>query len=124
MTRCGKAKSHLVVVKKNNQMKKRLVRPERIRFRHILKERHTYNIFKNGYIWYGFLIGAPIPLICFSSMYRACFNNPIHWFYFFIPFIFSFLFGCSGTFKVMSESQAESYKLLYRIKTKEQYGVS
>ena len=31
-------------VKKSNQMKKRLVRPERIRFGHILKESHTYNI--------------------------------------------------------------------------------
>jgi len=122
MTRCGKARSHLAAVKKSNQMKKRLVRPERIRFRNILKENHTYNIFKNRYIWYGFLIGLPIPLICFSSMHLACFNNPIHWSYFFIPFIFSFLFGCLGTFKIMSESQAASYKLLYRIKTKEQQG--
>ena len=121
MTRCRKAKSHPAAVKKSSQMRKRLVRPERIRFGHILKESHTYNIFKNRYIRYGFLIGLPIPLICFSSMHRACFNNSIHWVYFFIPFIFSFLFGCLGTFKIMSESQAESYKLLYRIKTKEQY---
>lgn len=121
MTRCGKAKSHPAAAKKSNQMKKRLVRPERIRFRDILKENYTYNIFKNRYIWYGFLMGLPIPLICFSSMYRACFNNPIHWSYFFIPFIFSFSFGCLGTFKIMSESQAGSYKLLYRIKTKEQH---
>ena len=102
-------------------MKKRLVRPERIRFKDILKEAYTYNIFKNRYIWYGFLAGFPIPLICFFSMYRACFNNPLHSFYFSVPFVFSFLAGCLGTFKVMSESQAESYKLLYRIKTKEHH---
>lgn len=102
-------------------MKKRLVRPERIRFRDILKESHTYDIFKNRYIWYGFLIGLPIPLICFFSMHGMCFNDPAHWFYFFIPFILSLSFGCLGTFKIMSESQMESYKLLYRIKTKEQY---
>lgn len=99
-------------------MKKRLVRPERIHFKDILKEAHTYNVFKNRYIWYGFLIGLPIPLICFSFMFRACLNNPIHWFYFSIPFIFSFLFGCLGTFKIILESQADSYKLLYRIKTR------
>ena len=121
MTRCGKAKSHPAAVKKSNQMKKRLVRSERIRFGHILKESYTYNIFKNRYIWYGFLIGLPIPLICLSSMHHACFNDPPHWFYFSISFIFSFLFGCLGTFKIISESQAASYKLLYRIKTKERH---
>jgi len=50
MTGCGKAKSHPAAVKKSNQMKKSLVRPERIRFRDIIKESHTYNIFKNRYI--------------------------------------------------------------------------
>lgn len=96
-----------------------------INFDELAKEPFTYNIFKNKYIWYGFLIGLPVSLICLTpgltdgfSFSSRCFLKPLHWFYFIIPVLFAFLFGCLGTFKIGLEAEAESYKLLYRIRVK------
>lgn len=101
-------------------MKKKLIRLKRINFIELARQPFSYNVFKNRHIWLGFLIGLPVPLLCFISNPGGCIDNPVHWLLFTVPFIIAFLFGCWGTFRVWLESQAESYKLLYRIKAKGQ----
>lgn len=92
---------------------------KRVKLKEFFVEPFTYNILKNKYIWFGFLIGMLFPAMCFAPHFNMCISNPLHWFYFAIPFIFAFIFGCVGTFKVMKEAEADSYRMLYKIKTKE-----
>ena len=96
-----------------------------INFAELSRQPFTYNIFKNKYIWYGFLMGLPVSLLCLTSglaeghlVSSRCFFKPLHWIYLVIPFILAFLFGCLGTFKIGLEAEAESYRLLYRIRIK------
>ncbi len=113
-------------------MKKRLIAVRRARLKELFVDPYTYNIFKNKYIWFGFLSGLPIPLICLGPQLirdlkfkgiaiacNTCIANPLHWFYLTVPFIFAFIFGCLGTFKIIKEVEADSYRILYKIRAKD-----
>lgn len=100
-------------------MKRRIRKGKRVIFKDLVSEPYTYNIFKNRHIWFGFMIGLPVPLICFVSHFKICITSPLHLFYLSVPFISAFIFGCFGTFKIAKEAETESYKVLYNIKAQD-----
>jgi diguanylate cyclase (GGDEF)-like protein len=90
------------------------------------KRPYSYDIFKNVYIWFGFLWGMPIPVV--STLFQALFldsrdlysilsiitANPIQRFLLCNPLIFGILFGILGT--VRQQKDQEVNELIEELK--------
>ena len=75
---------------------------------------HSYNIFKNPYIWFGFLWGIPVPLATTfaATTYMVppiteIFSSPIQWFFLSHPLLFGALFGILGTIRQEKDIQIQ-----------------
>ncbi|MBU1231608.1 MAG: GGDEF domain-containing protein [Proteobacteria bacterium] len=81
---------------------------------------HSYNIFKNPYIWFGILWGLPVPLVTiFLTMAFTANNhldhaithvlqNPLQWFFLAHPLLFGALFGILGTIRQEKDTQIQN----------------
>jgi len=75
----------------------------------------TYDLRKNYYLWFGFLWGLPIPVVCLGldiSLGRpgrtpldAILEHPIHLFFLAHPFLFALVFGAMGTVRHKLEEE-------------------
>lgn len=80
---------------------------------------HSYNFFRNPYIWFGILWGTPIPLVT-SSLAIECtganplslaiahtWQDPLHLFFLMHPLLFGALFGILGTIRQEKDTQIQ-----------------
>lgn len=87
---------------------------------------HSYNLFKNPYIWFGVLWGLPIPLATtFLAMtftaeghltpaFAHIFQGPLQCFFLAHPLLFGVLFGILGT--IRHEKDAEIRNLVAELR--------
>lgn len=87
---------------------------------------HSYNIFKNPYIWFGLLWGIPVPFVTTSlamTFAATChlappithvFSSPIQWFFLSHPLLFGALFGILGT--IRQEKDTQIRKLVHELR--------
>lgn len=91
---------------------------------------HSYNLFKNPYIWFGIFWGMPVPVVTISLY--VFFTNPtsteafrhsalataLQWFFLAHPIFFGALFGILGTIRTDKEQQiSELIDELWRTST-------
>ncbi|MBU4261515.1 MAG: GGDEF domain-containing protein [Proteobacteria bacterium] len=79
---------------------------------------HSYNLFKNPYIWFGLLWGIPIPLVTTSLAMTAkghlapdisdIFQSPLQCFFLAHPLLFGALFGILGTIRQEKDTQIQN----------------
>jgi diguanylate cyclase (GGDEF)-like protein len=70
-----------------------------------LKDSYSYNPLKNGFIWFGFLWGIPVPVVTLWFHYHLkshqlpvmITNEPIQLFFLCHPLLFAVLFGLMGS---------------------------
>ncbi|MEW6288526.1 MAG: GGDEF domain-containing protein [Thermodesulfobacteriota bacterium] len=82
--------------------------------------RHSYNLFKNPYIWFGVLWGLPIPLVTVSlamtftaeghlaPAFTHIFQSPLQCFFLAHPLLFGALFGILGTIRQEKDTQIKN----------------
>jgi diguanylate cyclase (GGDEF)-like protein len=69
---------------------------------------HTYDVRTNSYLWFGFLWGLPIPVVCMAmdlslsgdpgrSVLQTIALHPIHLLFLAHPILFALVFGAMGT---------------------------
>ncbi|MBU0965349.1 MAG: GGDEF domain-containing protein [Proteobacteria bacterium] len=80
---------------------------------------HSYNLFKNSYIWFGILWGIPIPLVTISLVMTftdqghlvpaitSIFQSPLQCFFLAHPLLFGALFGILGTIRQEKDTQIQ-----------------
>lgn len=79
---------------------------------------HSYNIFRNSYIWFGILLGLPVPVVTayleiiftepnqhFPHIVAHIFQSPRQWFFLAHPLMFGALFGILGTIRHEKDGQ-------------------
>jgi len=81
---------------------------------------HSYNLFKNPYIWFGVLWGLPIPLVTtslamiftakghFTPDISDIFQSPLQCFFLAHPLLFGVLFGILGTIRQEKDTQIQN----------------
>jgi len=87
-------------------------------FTKALGQKHTYNIRKNWYCFFGILWGIPVPVVTmavdlYSAGLKPTLNNisgtiqihPFHFFFLLHPFIFGIVFGAMGTVRFNKEQK-------------------
>lgn len=88
-----------------------------------LRDPHSYNPFRNGYVLFGFLWGLPIPLFScgidmvfsgHSSLFRCLSDHPLQILFLLHPFLFGALFGSMGT--IRRRKDGEIARLLLELK--------
>jgi diguanylate cyclase (GGDEF)-like protein len=82
-------------------------------------EAFTYDVRKNVYLWFGFLWGVPIPIVCLAldcsldaapgrTVLDAIVEHPVHLLFLAHPILFALVFGAMGTVRHrLEEKNAE-----------------
>lgn len=78
--------------------------------------RFTYDLRRNGYLWFGFLWGLPIPFMSLAldcslgavpgrTPLDAALEHPVHFFFLAHPILFALAFGAMGTVRHSLEEE-------------------
>lgn len=70
-----------------------------------LKDPHSYNPLTNGFFWFGFVWGIPVPVVTLwyrfqiedTSIAELIFSDPLQFFFMIHPVLFGFLFALMGS---------------------------
>jgi len=89
----------------------------------------TYDVRRNVYLWFGFLWGIPIPIVCLAldcsldsapgrTVLQAIVQHPVHFFFLAHPLLFGLVFGAMGAVRHrLEERNAELIRSLTDLAT-------
>ncbi len=89
----------------------------------------TYDVRRNVYLWFGFLWGVPIPIVCLAldfslddaagrTILSAIVQHPVHLLFLAHPVLFALVFGAMGTVRHrLEEKNAELIRSLTDLAT-------
>lgn len=90
----------------------------------------SFNLRRNTYIWFGFILGLPIPIVTIlihahfleaslvDSPYMTALTSPTQWFFLAHPLLFALLFGILGTIRENKDRQLHTMiKKLQKLST-------
>jgi len=92
-------------------------------------EAFTYDVRRNVYLWFGFLWGVPIPIVCLAldcsldaalgrTVLDAIVEHPVHLLFLAHPLLFALVFGAMGTVRHrLEEKNAELIRSLTDLAT-------
>jgi diguanylate cyclase (GGDEF)-like protein len=90
---------------------------------------YTYDVRRNVYLWFGFLWGIPIPIVCLAldcsldaapgrTVLDAILQHPVHLVFLAHPILFALVFGAMGTVRHrLEEKNAELIRSLTDLAT-------